>query len=58
MQRATAEAGALFVAAAGNGGVNLDSEPRYPACFRLPGMMVVGASNARNTPLYTSNFGE
>jgi subtilisin family serine protease len=37
--------GVLFVAAAGNDGVNTDSAPEYPACYELPNIISVAASD-------------
>ncbi len=38
--------GVLLVAAAGNGGVNTDDTPEYPACFEVPNVISVAASDA------------
>lgn len=43
LQRAGA-AGVIVVAAAGNGGHDLDQRPVYPASYRTRGMLVVGAA--------------
>lgn len=37
--------GTLFVAAAGNEGVNVDANPTYPCAVPLPNVICVGASN-------------
>lgn len=37
--------GAVVVASAGNSGTDLDVSPKYPAALRIPGMVVVGASD-------------
>lgn len=50
--------GAAVVVSAGNEGFNLDVTPRYPAASRIPGMVVVGASDARDQPSsYTNRSG-
>jgi subtilisin family serine protease len=51
------EAGALFVAAAGNSSVNADTSPDYPAAFDLPNVISVAASNPDDELLYFSNYG-
>lgn len=38
--------GVLLVAAAGNGGVNTDDSPEYPACFEVANVISVAASDA------------
>lgn len=43
-------AGAIVIVSAGNEGMDLDVTPRYPAASRIPGMLVVGASDARDRP--------
>lgn len=48
-------AGAVVVVSAGNEGFDLDVTPRYPAASRIPGMVVVGASDARDRPSVYSN---
>ena len=46
LQRAGA-AGVLVIAAAGNGGEDLDREPAFPAAFDLPNLISVAAADAR-----------
>lgn len=48
----------LFVLSAGNDGVNLDANPRYPASYMLPNAVVVAASTADGKISRTSNFGK
>jgi len=48
-------AGCAVVVSAGNEGVDLDVSPRYPAASRIPGMIVVGASDSRDQPSYYTN---
>lgn len=58
LDRAIAEAidsGAVVVVSAGNEAVDLDASPRYPAASRIPGMVVVGASDLRDRPSSYSN---
>lgn len=45
--------GVLFVAAAGNSGLNLDYDPEFPAAYDLEGQITVGASTLRD---YTASF--
>lgn len=48
--------GIVFVAAAGNSGVNLDQLPEYPAAFTGASQITVGASTARDYTASFSNF--
>lgn len=48
--------GILFVAAAGNSGIDLDQMPEYPAAFTIPSQITVGASTARDFTAGFSNF--
>src|SRR6478736_6542949 len=50
--------GDLFVAAAGNDGVNSDTTPTYPADFNLPNIISVGASDSTDHLAYLSNYGQ
>lgn len=43
--KAANDAGILFVAAAGNDGVNTDNSPTYPACHDVPNILTVAASD-------------
>lgn len=47
---------ALFVCAAGNQGVSLDSNPEYPAGFNSANIISVAASNQDDELAYFSNF--
>ena len=49
--------GDLFVAAAGNDGVDSDTAPTYPADFDLPNIISVGASDSTDHLAYFSNYG-
>ena len=49
--------GILFVAAAGNEGVDSDQTPSYPAGYHLPNIIAVAASNENEGLASFSNFG-
>ncbi len=53
------KAGILFVVAAGNDGINQDSDPipDYPAAFKLDNMIVVAASDSTDKIADFSNYG-
>ena len=51
------EHGVLFVAAAGNDGVNADSSPDYPAAFDLPNVISVAATDRSDRLVEFSNYG-
>jgi subtilisin family serine protease len=51
------DAGIVFVAAAGNDGVNLDTTPFYPAAFDCANTISVGASDDTDAPASWSNYG-
>lgn len=50
-------AGILFVAAAGNEGIDSDQTPSYPAGYDLPNIIAVAASNENDGLASFSNFG-
>ncbi len=50
-------AGILFVAAAGNDGVDTDQKEYYPSGYDLPNIVSVGASTRVDEPAKFSNFG-
>jgi subtilisin family serine protease len=52
-----AEQGILFIAAAGNQGVNNDKHPYYPATFGLPNILSVGAIDSGGNVATFSNYG-
>ncbi|MGF1538075.1 MAG: S8 family peptidase, partial [Elainellaceae cyanobacterium] len=54
---ATAYVGQVFVAAAGNAGIDIDSEPEYPASYDLDNIISVGASDASDQLASFSNYG-
>jgi len=47
----------LFVAAAGNDGVNIDATPTYPASYNLDNILVVGSSDYYDDKSSFSNYG-
>ncbi len=54
---AAADAGILFVAAAGNDGADNDVDPVYPAGYDLPNIISVAASDPRDHLASFSNYG-
>jgi len=50
-------AGVIFVAAAGNEGVNNDNTPSYPASYNLPNIISVAATDQNDRRASFSNFG-
>ena len=50
-------AGSLFVAAAGNDGVNNDATPHYPSSYDLPNVVAVAASTQSDQRASFSNVG-
>ena len=48
-------AGAIIVAAAGNNGSNLSSNPKYPACYN--GVICVANTNSTDVKSSSSNYG-
>ena len=55
--QAAGNAGILFVAAAGNSGVNIDVKPTYPASFNLDNVLTVAATDKNDALASFSNFG-
>ena len=53
-----AAADVLFVVAAGNGGIDVAETGLYPASFRLPNVLTVGAIDAVGDDACFTNFGE
>lgn len=51
------EAGALFVAAAGNDGANNDDYPHYPSSFHVPNMIAVASTGRTDARSEFSNYG-
>ncbi|MCI0360864.1 MAG: S8 family serine peptidase [Planctomycetaceae bacterium] len=56
LNRANA-AGAVFVAAAGNSGINIDATPSYPASYTQSNVIAVAASDNRDRLASFSNYG-
>jgi thermitase len=54
---AAQKAGILFVAAAGNTGVDADSSPSYPASYALPNVMSVAATDNEDHLASFSDYG-
>ena len=52
-----ASKGMLFVAAAGNDGVDMDTTPEYPAAFDSDGLVSVAATDATDNLAFFSNYG-
>jgi subtilisin family serine protease len=50
-------AGVLFVAAAGNMGINNDVDPQYPASYNLPNIISVAATDQNDRLATFSDFG-
>jgi subtilisin family serine protease len=51
------KAGILFVASAGNSGLDLDTDDYFPASYNLPNMLVVGAADNNGSPVGSSGHG-
>jgi subtilisin family serine protease len=51
------DAGVLFVAAAGNSGLNTDQKAHYPSGYDYPGVIAVGASDSSDGLASFSNYG-
>ena len=49
--------GVLFVASAGNSGLNTDSNPQFPAAYNLPNVISVAATDRFDQRANFSNFG-
>ena len=49
--------GVLFVAAAGNDGVNNDTAPHYPASYDLPNIISVAATDSNDNRAWFSDYG-
>jgi subtilisin family serine protease len=56
--RASADAGILFVSAAGNSGTNNDWQPHYPSNYHTSNMISVAASNSNGDLASFSNYGQ
>ena len=51
------DAGILFIAAAGNDGLNNDSFPHYPSSYEVPNVISVAATDHNDQLAYFSNYG-
>ena len=51
------DAGVVFVAAAGNDGIDNDTYPSYPASYDLDGIIAVAATDSQDTLASFSNYG-
>lgn len=49
--------GVLFIAAAGNEGMDTDNITVYPAGYKVDNVISVGASNSNDDPAFFSNYG-
>lgn len=49
--------GIVFVAAAGNDGVDLDTAPMYPAAYNLPNLVTVASASSDHSLSSFSNYG-
>jgi Subtilisin-like serine proteases len=52
------ESNMLFVCAAGNGGIDIDTTPYYPASYKSSNIIVVSSVDETGSLASTSNFGE
>lgn len=55
--KAAGDADILFIAAAGNSGVDIDAAPSYPASYNLPNVISVGAIDQNGRRADFSNYG-
>lgn len=55
--QAAGNANILFIAAAGNSGLDIDSTPSYPASYKLPNVISVGAIDKNGRRAGFSNYG-
>ncbi len=55
--RAFGDEDGIFVAAAGNEGINNDANPSYPVDYDLPNIIAVGASDSNDRLARWSNYG-
>lgn len=54
---AVVQSGVVVCAAAGNMGFDLDQIPFYPACYQIPGLLSIGASENNDLMAGYSNYG-
>lgn len=55
--KAAGNANILFIAAAGNSGLDIDAAPSYPASYQLPNVISVGALDENGRRASFSNYG-
>src|SRR5215217_3345055 len=55
--KAAGDKGHLFVAAAGNDGINTDSSPHYPSSYDLPNIISVASTTSSDARSSFSNYG-
>ncbi|MES2820105.1 MAG: S8 family peptidase [Pseudomonadota bacterium] len=55
--RVAGNANILFIAAAGNSGLDIDASPSYPASYKLPNVISVGAIGQNGRRASFSNYG-
>jgi len=55
--RAAGDANILFIAAAGNSGLDIDTTPSYPASYQLPNVIAVAAIGQNGQRASFSNYG-
>lgn len=55
--RAAGDTGVLFVAAAGNDGLDTDLTPHFPSSYDLPNVVSVAATDNRDARWFSSNHG-
>ena len=55
--QAISDSGGLFVAASGNNGINLDTNPSYPASYTISNLLTVGATTQDDGLADFSNYG-
>ncbi|WP_226536218.1 S8 family serine peptidase [Fictibacillus halophilus] len=57
LKDAIKSSGTLFIAAAGNDGMNTDTSPMYPAAYDLPNILSVASVNNTGNLSFFSNYG-
>jgi subtilisin family serine protease len=57
LKDAIKNSGILFIAAAGNDGMNTDASPMYPAAYDLPNILSVASVNNTGNLSFFSNYG-
>lgn len=57
LKEAMQSSGILFIAAAGNDGIDTDISPIYPACYNIPNVISVAAVDSNGSLASFSNYG-